>query len=153
MLPVLRNRAFTPTFDEPIFGLQRRVNDLFDQFFGGDGGALLQTGSWAASTSMWEDADHIYVEGDMPGVVESDLNLTGHQGSLRIAGERKAPEEARKYWYNERAYGRFERVISLPEAVDPDHIEACLCHGVLKITLTKRPEAKPKRIEVKAQTA
>jgi HSP20 family protein len=67
---------------------------------------------------------------------------------LFIRGERK-PEEGRQYLYNGRVWGQFERVITLPEAVDADNVEAELTDGILRVALPKRPEAKPKTIMLK----
>ena len=58
---------------------------------------------------------------------------------LFIRGERK-PEEGRRYLYNGRSYGRFERVITLPEAVNADEVQATLNDGVLR----DRPAQKPR---------
>jgi HSP20 family molecular chaperone IbpA len=62
---------------------------------------------------------------------------------------RRRPTEGRTYLYNGRAYGRFERIISLPEAVVTEHVQTRLADGLLLIELTKSPEAKPKKIAVR----
>lgn len=144
MLPVLPNNSvLAPIATGPI----NRLDSLFDRVFGDDGGFLGQ--AWAgAPVAMWEDDDHISVEAELPGVAEKDLDITVHNGMLFIRGERK-PEEGRRYLYNGRSYGRFERVITLPEAVDTDGVQAALKDGVLCITLPKSPEAKPKKITLK----
>ena len=67
---------------------------------------------------------------------------------LFIKGERK-PEEGRRYLYNGRPYGRFERVVTLPEAVTTDGVQAELKDGVLRIELPKSPEARPRKIALK----
>jgi len=99
--------------------------------------------------SLWQDEDHVYVEADLPGVSEPDVQLTVHQGMLFIRGERKAAE-GRTYQYDGRAWGRFERVIALPEKVQTDAVQAELSNGVLRVVLPKSPETKPKTISLKA---
>jgi hypothetical protein len=79
------------------------------------------------------------------------LEVTVQQGCLRICAERRAPEENRDYWHNERQYGRFERVISLPDVVDADSIDAEMRNGVLCVRLVKKPEAQPKKVAIKAE--
>ena len=91
-----------------------------------------------------------YVEADLPGVQRESLELTLEKNILRISAERQAPEGERTYWHNERAFGRVERSITLPETVDPDSIEASLKDGVLLVKLRKRPESLAKRIEIKS---
>jgi len=145
MLPVLRSNL-TPAsfFANPI----NRLDSLFERVFGDDGGFLGQ--AWPTlPLAMWEDDDHLYIEAEMPGVSENDVEVTFHNGSLFIRGERR-PEEGRRYLYNGQTFGRFERVVTLPEAVNTDAVEATLSNGMLCITLPKNPEAKPKKITLKS---
>ena len=79
----------------------------------------------------------------------SFVHATLEKNVLRVAATRTAPAGERKYWHEERAYGQLERHFTLPETVDPDGIEALLEDGVLHLTLAKKPEAQPKKIEVK----
>jgi HSP20 family protein len=147
MLPVLRRNWFGSTMDEPVARLRGEVDTLFDRSFG-DGGAL--TPAWAGvPVAMWEDDDCIHIEAELPGVADKDVDVTVHNGLLFIRAERR-PAEGRNYLYNGRAYGRFERVITLPEAVDAEDVQARLADGLLCIELTKSPEAKPRKVTVKA---
>ena len=82
-------------------------------------------------------------------MADDDVDVSVHNGMLFIRGERK-PQQGRHYLYNARPYGRFERVITLPEAVDADNVQARLADGLLLIELSKSPEAKPKKVTVKA---
>ncbi len=127
------------------------VDSLFDHFFGP--GAVRSSGpsTWGTPATVWEAEDKLHVELDVPGVQRNAVELTFDKGRLSIQVDRPAPEadEDRKVWHNERAFGRVTRTLSLPETVDPDTIEADLTDGVLHVTITKRPEAQPKRIEVR----
>ncbi len=107
------------------------------------------TRGWRAAVAMWDDADKVLLEVELPGVKKESIDLTVHNGVLRVSGERTTPETERNYWVNERLYGAFDRVIALPEDVDPDSIDAQLTDGVLRIVLSKKPEAQPKKIAVK----
>jgi HSP20 family protein len=143
MLPVLRNSSVLAPF---AAGPINRLDSLFDRFFGDDGGVT--SPSWPSlPVALWEDEDRVYLEADMPGMAESDVEVTFHNGTLFIRGERKL-EEGRRYVYNGRPYGRFERAITLPEAIG-DGVQATLANGVLRVELPRRPEAKPKTIAVK----
>ena len=144
MLPVLRNTsAWAPTASYPV----NRLDTWFDQFFGDDGGSMGR--AWAGMpVALWDDEDHFFIEAELPGVMDSDVDVTVHNGMLFIRGERR-PEEGRRYLYNGRSFGRFERVITLPEAVKTDDVQATLKDGILSITLPKSPEAKPKKIMLK----
>jgi len=141
MLPVLRNTSAWPlTSSYPV----NRMDSWFDSFFGNDGGSLSR--AWTGMpVAVWDDEDHFFIEAELPGVMDSDVDVTVHNGMLFIRGERR-PEEGRRYLYNGRSFGRFERVITLPEAVKTDDVQATLKDGILSITLPKSPEAKPKKI-------
>lgn len=130
---------FSRQMDRLLGNLWNRAN------FGFETGAR----AWYPATSLWEDEDGYHVEMDMPGVNRENLELTLEKETLRVAASRQLPEEGRKYWHQERGHGRVERVIALPETVDSEHIDAELKDGVLTIHLTKRPEAQPRRIEVR----
>lgn len=145
MLPILRNDAmFAPASTGPF----NRLDSFFGRVVGDDGGAASRAWSWAP-VAMWQDDDHVFIEIDMPGMSDNDIELTVHNDRFYIRGERK-PEEGRRYLYNGRSYGRFERTIVLPDGVQADEVKATLNDGVLHVQLPKRPEAKPKRIAIKS---
>jgi len=145
MLPVIRiNPAPASVGFSPI----NRLDSVFDRVFGDDGALLGQDWSWAP-VAMWQDDDSFFVEAEMPGLSEDEVELTVHNDVLTIRGERKR-EEGRTYLYNGRSYGRFERTITLPEPVNSNEVRATLNNGVLQVALPKSPEAKPKRIAIQA---
>ncbi|MBX3187048.1 MAG: Hsp20/alpha crystallin family protein [Labilithrix sp.] len=92
---------------------------------------------------------------DMPGVKESDLELTVSGNRLTISGKREAEreEESERYFATERVYGSFVRSFTLPEDVDAPNVSAKLESGVLSITVPKKPETQPRRIAVGAAKA
>jgi HSP20 family protein len=147
MLPVLRaNSALTP-WTAPI----NRMEKFFDRFFDDgffNGGFSPEWSGAGVPVAMWHDEDRLYVEADLPGMTDQDVEVTVHNGILFIRGERKV-EEGRQYLYNGRTWGRFERAITLPEAVDSDAVQAELINGVLRVVLPKSPEAKPKKIALR----
>jgi len=145
MFPAIRsNSGLSPVATGPI----NRLDSLFDRVFGDDGAFLGQ--AWSGMPlAMWQDDDHFYVEVELPGVSDGDLDITVHNGMLFIRGERKL-QEGRHYLYNGRSYGRFERVITLPEAVQADNVQASLKDGILSLTLPKSPEAKPRKITLQS---
>ena len=71
------------------------------------------------------------------------------QSLLSVAGERQVPvEEAATYYRQERFGGQFQRVIALPDDVDPERVEAKYRDGILHITAKRRESAKPRQISV-----
>jgi HSP20 family protein len=99
--------------------------------------------------SVWEDNDSYHIELDVPGVTRDHVDLTYEKGTLRITTERPAPEDQRSGLVDERRYGKVTRTVALPESIDVDSIGAELTNGVLHVTVAKKPEAQPKRIEIK----
>ncbi|MFO0910879.1 MAG: Hsp20/alpha crystallin family protein [Isosphaeraceae bacterium] len=143
MLPVLRrNQWLSGNFDDTF----ARLRGEMDSLLGHDGGFLAQAAS-GVPVSVWEDEDHYYLEADLPGVQESDVEVTIHQGLLHVRGERK-PAENVKYLYNGRGFGRFERVVQLPAQVSSENVEATMSGGVLRLRLAKSADAKPRRITI-----
>ena len=120
------------------------VDNLFNHFFRPE-----EMATWRAPASIWEAENVFHIEVDAPGVTREDVELTFDKGALQISLERKAPEGERTSWHNERGYGKVSRSISLPDTVDPNTITAELTNGVLHVTITKLPEAQPKKIDVK----
>lgn len=102
-----------------------------------------------APLSVWEDARQVSVEVDLPGFKPGDVDVTVNDGKLFIRGERTAPQCEAACRHDERPYGQFERVVALPETVDPSQVEANLRDGVLQLTLQKRPEVQPQKVAVK----
>lgn len=99
-----------------------------------------------------EEGDHYYVRAELPGLKPEDLEVSVVEGRLVLRGERKidAEEKNASYHRRERDGGFFRRTIALPAKVEADRVTADLRNGVLKITLPKAPEAKPRRIAVSA---
>lgn len=119
-------------------------DNLLGHFFRPEDVAL-----WRAAASIWEAENAFHIELDAPGVSKEDVELTFDKGVLQVTLERKAPEGERTNLHNERGFGRITRSVSLPDTVDPESITAEMSNGVLHVTVTKLPEAQPKRIDIK----
>lgn len=144
MLPLL---WIDPALSAMTGGPINRLASIFGRVFAEDS----SIGAAVADVpmAMWEDDEHIYVEAELPGLTDQDVDITVQGGRLWIRGERK-PEEGRTYLYDGRCYGRFERAITLPAAVTTDGVQAELKDGVLSLALPRAPEAKPRKIPLKA---
>lgn len=135
--------------------LQERINQLFGQPFGtfmGIGSEQNLSANFIPAVDIYEDEHNITLTAEVPGVEEKDLDVRVENGVLTLSGERKLEhEENQKNFHRvERSYGRFTRSFTLPPTVDTDNVKANFDNGVLKITLTKREEAKPKQIQIQA---
>src|SRR5918992_1739730 len=112
----------------------RLFNTLFDEN---------RTQRWVPAMDLVEADDHFLLKADLPGLGEEDVSIEIRDNALTIAGERKAEYEKRERgWYRvERATGRFQRSLTLPEGVDPDSVAASFERGVLEVRIPK-PETK-----------
>jgi len=87
---------------------------------------------------------------EVPGMEEKDLDVRVENNTLTVKGERKLEKDEKEENFHriERRYGSFYRAFTLPQTVDAEHINASYNAGVLKLELSKKPEAQPKQIKV-----
>jgi HSP20 family protein len=105
---------------------------------------------WAPPTDVVETEAAVQIVADLPGVKQEAIELKVDKGILTLRAERKAPESGDKTCgCSERPYGVFERSFTLGDRLQLDTISASYEAGVLKVTIAKKPEAQPRRIEVK----
>jgi len=136
------------------FGQLSSLRDEIDRLFSEPLSELARTShlfsGWTPAIDLHETKDHFVVKMELPGMKREDIDLSLHEGSLSISGERKREskhEEAEAY-RAERFFGRFQRTISLPTPVQADKVKAQYKDGVLTVELPKTEEAKPKHIDV-----
>lgn len=137
-----------------LLSLQERMNRLFDESYrsrtGEDDWAL--GGSWAPAVDIYEHENNIVLKAELPGVDPKDVDIRLENNTLTLRGERKFDSDVKKENYHrvERAYGSFTRSFTLPTIVDQNNIKAEFKDGVLRVTLPKREEARPKQIQIQA---
>ena len=100
---------------------------------------------------LYETDDEVVVKASLPGVKAEDVEIAVTGETLTIKGETREEHEEKKpnYYRQERRYGAFQRVLTLPVRVDADKADATFEQGVLNLRLPKVPEVRPKTIEVK----
>jgi HSP20 family protein len=99
-----------------------------------------------------ETKDSYQFKADVPGVKDSDIEVTVTGNRLGISGKREEEkkEQNDRYYTYERSYGSFTRSFTLPEGVDLSSVQADLSAGVLTVSVKKTPEAQPKKIAVQS---
>jgi HSP20 family protein len=132
--------------------LQDELQQVFERFFGESetDSSSVVTSQWVPRVDIKEEPSRFVIFADLPGVDPSAIEVNMDKGVLSIKGERKteAQGEGERWSRNERAHGVFFRRFALPDSANPDGIEATGKHGVLEISIPKRPEASPRRINV-----
>jgi HSP20 family protein len=153
---------------QPFESLRQEIDHLFDDVTRGFGGfpsyrRLMNiepfwpresTSSMAPAVDVAEKEKEYQVTAELPGIDESNVEVTLVDDVLTIKGEKQEEKEERdkNYHLSERRYGSFQRSFQLPPGVDQSKIEASFRNGVLTIVLPKAPEAqaKTKKIAIKA---
>ena len=135
--------------------LQDRFNQLLNQptgFFRGFPGSdqSLTASNFVPAVNIYEDGHTIHIDAELPGMEEKDIDVSLENNMLTISGERKLESEEKKENFHriERSYGRFTRSFTLPPTVDSEHVNAEFNNGVLRVSLNKKEEAKPRQIKI-----
>jgi HSP20 family protein len=128
----------------------RELASFFGNFAEPNGKDHLTAGSFVPPVDVYEDEQSLILKLEVPGVNEGDINVSVENDTLTIQGERKFEKEEKEENFHriERRYGSFVRTFKLPNTVDAEKVEASYDKGILKITLAKRAEAKPRQIKV-----
>ena len=133
--------------------LQDEMNRLFMSNYSRSGSEEgFSSGAWNPQVDIFENKDQIVLEAELPGMKPEDVNISIENNVLTIHGERKFEKKDEKDNFHrvERSYGSFTRSFTLPPTVSSENANAEFENGVLRLTLAKREEAKPRRIEIKA---
>jgi len=136
--------------------MQDRMNRLFRESYNPEGPEdALTTTSFAPPVDIYEDEHNISLKLEVPGIEEKDIDVRIDDHTLTVHGERKFEKEEKEENFRrvERQYGSFTRSFTLPSSVDVGQVSADYNQGVLKITLAKKAEAKPKQIKVNVGAA
>src|SRR5258707_9033278 len=128
----------------------RELANFFENFAEGSGKEQLTAGTFVPPVDVYEDEHNLVLKLEVPGVNEEDLNVSVENDTLTVQGERKfeKAEKEENFHRIERRYGSFTRTFKLPNTVDAEKVDASYEKGILKITLAKRAEAKPRQIKV-----
>lgn len=146
MMPIVRWDPF-----KEMMRMEERMNRLGGDYF------LRPTleereisGEWLPAVDIYEDAEGVVIKAELPEMDMKDIDVKIEDNTLRIRGERKLEREDKRDNYQriERYYGTFSRSFTLPTTVDQEKVKATYDRGVLRITLPKREETKPKRIKI-----
>ena len=132
--------------------MQRELDALFNPL----GRTNIRAVAWGSfppvNVGSTPEAVHVYAFA--PGLDMNTLDLSIQRSLLTLAGERKGEAQesgpSAGYHLQERFNGAFRRVISLPDDVDPDRVNATYRNGVLYVTIAKQEAAKPRQIQVSA---
>ena len=140
------------SFDTSLFDEFRRLEGEMDQLFGRGslpaGIRAMRRGTFPP-INVGATPERVDVYLFAAGLDPKSLDISIQQNLLAVSGDRKVPvDEADDYYRQERFDGEFRRVITLPDDVDPDRVDAKYRDGVLQITVQRRERARPRQITV-----
>jgi HSP20 family protein len=140
--------------ENPLLAQFRRLEEELDEVFGGatpwaGGIRSLPPGTFPAiNVGGTEDDVTVYLFA--PGIDAKKLEISIQQNVLTVSGEREVPrDDEATYYRQERFGGEFRRVLSLPDDVDPDRVDASYRDGIVQISVRRRESAKPRQIAIR----
>jgi len=133
-------------------GLRDEIDTLFDRFVERPLSAI--TGQMIPPLDVSETANEIFVNIDLPGMDEKDIDISLNNDILTVRGERKKPQEqpGMTPCITERTFGGFSRTVRLPVAVCVEMMKAVYKRGTLEIVLPKKELSHARKIEVQIES-
>lgn len=124
------------------FNTQKAFKDIFTAT------QLNEKPTWKPSTDVYTTEEGVEVWIDLPGVPRSQLNIEVEDGVLKITGSKQSQLDSIESVFRERYQGDFERKFKLSRDLDSSKVEAVLSEGLLKVSIRKKTEFKPQKIEI-----
>lgn len=134
-----------------IVTLREKMNRLFEDAVTARGEERdMISSTWTPSVDIYETENALILTAEVPGVDEDNIEIKIEDNTLSLNGERVFEKETKEENYHriERSYGSFFRSFTIPRQVDQEKIKAEHDKGVLRITMPKKPESKPKTVKV-----
>lgn len=131
----------------------RAINELqqqMDRLWKERNAAQTSETNWHPVVDIFETEGELVLLSELPGLQDSDFKLSIENNVLTLSGERKLNNGNQyKVYRQERPSGTFQRSFSLPANFDASKVNANFQQGILRISLPKKAEARPREISVK----
>jgi len=131
--------------------LRERMNRLFEEAYTSRGEEKdMVASTWNPSVDIYETENELVLKAELPGIDENDIEIKIEDNTITLRGDRKFEKETKEENYHriERSYGSFYRSFTLPRNIDQDKIKAESETGILKVTMPKKAELKPKKVKI-----
>jgi|SoiMethySBSTD1v2_1073268.scaffolds.fasta_scaffold1932644_1 HSP20 family protein len=140
------------------FSLMRRFSDELEQVFGNGDARMLPRveEAWTPAIEVEQTSGFLKVRAELPGMKKEDIKVEATSDGLIIQGERQEQREEKKegYFRSERSYGKFYRMLPLPEGADLEKAKADYANGILEVAMpvpqAKKQESRQIPIQSKA---
>lgn len=129
--------------------LRRQMDRVFDELATSDS-ATMPTNAWKPAIELQDAQDNLVLRAELPGLDAKDIDVHVTREAVVITGENRYENktEDRNFFHSEFRYGKFQRVISLPVAIQNNEVKADLTNGILTLTLPKVTEARRTVVKV-----
>jgi len=130
------------------------MTSRLNQMFGDAGrGEASRRAFWTPAVNVEETNEELRLTAELPGMSHDDIEIEVENNVLSLRGEKREEDESenRRYHVWERSYGSFERSFTLPRTVKAEEISAEFKDGILHVRMPKAPEAKSRKISIKAE--
>ena len=158
LIPWKRHRDEVPVryrdSSDPFAVMHQQMDRLFDAFFHeGWPTEPPYSNPVLPSVEVSETDTAVTVSAELPGMEEKDIDVRIDQNLLTLKGEKREETESKNGGWTERRYGRFDRLIPLPDGLKADEAKAVFRKGVLRIEIPKDPEQREgaRRIDIQVE--
>lgn len=131
------------------------MNSMLDDFFNEEDVfmPMRRANRLVPAIDMYEDKDNVYIETALSGIDPEKVNITVEDDILKLEGsaEHKSEVDEKNYYRKEIRSGHFTRAVALPKKVKADQTKAEYKDGILKVTLPKSEDIKPKSVKVEVK--
>ncbi len=140
-----------------LLSIQEKMNKLFEDTLHRSGSfdadEEFRMANWIPPVDIYETTDEIILKAELPEVKKDEVEINVDNNILTLTGKREFEKETEKENFHriERSYGGFKRSFNLPATIDQEKIDADFKNGILKITMRKKEESKPRQIEIKSK--
>lgn len=143
-MPVFRFGHAWGTFGDLEREIDRLLGTMQQSLHG------VRVGRSYPAVNFYEYDDHFLMTAELPGALKEELDISVADGILTLKGQRTNPENVsdQDYRRSERLRGSWQRSLRLPERIEIEKLCAELSQGILKVTLPKAPETKPRSIPI-----
>ena len=131
-----------------LANMRAEMDRVFESTIGSFSRSPAPLSRWNPAVNVYQDKDQFTVVVELPGLKKEEIEISLHDDTLTISGERKREESSEQEFLTERSYGKFQRSLTLPSAVDAEAVKANYKNGLLQVVLPKAEQTKPKQIEV-----
>ncbi|MDM8335390.1 Hsp20/alpha crystallin family protein [Wolbachia pipientis] len=147
---IIRSNKSGNREDFSLRGLQKAVDDMFNNFFTGWGPEFARRDNILPACDFYEADENYFLSMELPGISKEDVDISMSGDNLIVKGEKKYDNDSKEkqYYYRERYYGSFYRSIQFPPNTDVDKISAKFSDGVLHVSIPKS-EKHTKKIDIK----